>query len=175
MWFFLDQSCTSLAFSTHGPSWLPGTSLVPSRILPDVHQGLQRFSCPSRTTGHWVGGWGKWRSFALLYFWPKCELLQCFAAGLPNNMSQSHPYRVKTEDRDICLDNCNCQFSVLTENFSVNEKKPFYTERRPWWLRRYRICLQCGRPRFKLWVWKISWRREWLTTPVFLPCSWRIP
>lgn len=130
--FFLDQSHTSLAFSTQGPSWLPGTSLVPSRILPDVHQGLQRSSCPIRTTGHWVGGWGKRRSFALLYFWPKCELLHCFVAGLPNNVGQSHPYRVKMEDRDICLDNCSCQFSVLTESFSVNEKKPFYTERRPW-------------------------------------------
>ena len=43
-------------------------------------------------------------------------------------MGQSHPYRVKTEDRDICLDNCSCQFSVLTAKFSVNEKKPFYTE-----------------------------------------------
>ena len=110
----------------------PGTSLVPSRILPDVHQGLQWSSCPSRTTGHWVGGWGKQRSFALLYFWPKCELLHCFVAGLPNNVGQCHPYRVKMEDRDICLDNCSCQFSVLTENFSVNEKKPFYTERCPW-------------------------------------------
>ena len=29
--------------------------------------------------------------------------------------------------------------------------------------------LQCRRPGFDLWVRKISWRREWLPTPVFLP------
>ena len=28
---------------------------------------------------------------------------------------------------------------------------------------------QCGRPVFSPWVGKISWRREWLFTPVFLP------
>ena len=30
-----------------------------------------------------------------------------------------------------------------------------------------KICLQCRRPRFDPWVWKIPWRREW--QPVFLP------
>ena len=38
-----------------------------------------------------------------------------------------------------------------------------------WWLRWYRICLQCRRYRFNPWVEKIPWRREWLPTPVFLP------
>ena len=32
-----------------------------------------------------------------------------------------------------------------------------------------RVCLQCRRPRFDPWVRKISWRKEWLPTPVFLP------
>ena len=32
-----------------------------------------------------------------------------------------------------------------------------------------RICLQCGRPEFDPWLGKISWRREWLLTPIFLP------
>ena len=32
-----------------------------------------------------------------------------------------------------------------------------------------RICLQCRRPRFDPWVRKMPWRREWLTTPIFLP------
>ena len=27
----------------------------------------------------------------------------------------------------------------------------------------------CGRPRFDPWVGKIPWRREWISTPVFLP------
>ena len=38
-----------------------------------------------------------------------------------------------------------------------------------WWLRRERICLQCGRPGFQPRVGKIPWRREWQPTPVFLP------
>ena len=32
-----------------------------------------------------------------------------------------------------------------------------------------RICLQCRRPGFNPWVGKISWRRKWQPTPVFLP------
>ena len=31
------------------------------------------------------------------------------------------------------------------------------------------ICLQCWRPEFNPWVGKISWRRQWQTTSVFLP------
>ena len=43
----------------------------------------------------------------------------------------------------------------------------------PWWLRWYRICLQCGRPRFIPGVGKILWRRDRLPTWVFLgfPCG----
>ena len=37
------------------------------------------------------------------------------------------------------------------------------------WLRWSRICLQCRRPGFNPWVRKIPWRREWLSTPAFLP------
>ena len=39
----------------------------------------------------------------------------------------------------------------------------------PWWLRRWSVCLQYGRPRFNPWVGKIPWRRQWQHTPVFLP------
>ena len=44
----------------------------------------------------------------------------------------------------------------------------------PWWLRWYRIHLQCGRPGFNPWVGKIPWRKDSLPTPVFLdfPCGW---
>ena len=38
-----------------------------------------------------------------------------------------------------------------------------------WWIRWYRICLQCRRHEFNPWVRKISWRRECLPAPVFLP------
>ena len=37
------------------------------------------------------------------------------------------------------------------------------------WLRWSRICLQCRRPGFNPLVRQIPWRREWLSTPVFLP------
>ena len=36
-------------------------------------------------------------------------------------------------------------------------------------LRWQRICLKCKRPRFDLWVGKVLWRREWQSTPAFLP------
>ena len=39
----------------------------------------------------------------------------------------------------------------------------------PWWLRWWRICLHCGKPKFNPWVGKIPWRREWQLTLVFLP------
>ena len=39
----------------------------------------------------------------------------------------------------------------------------------PWWLRWWRICLQCRRPGFSPWVEKIPWRRTWQPTLVFLP------
>ena len=32
-----------------------------------------------------------------------------------------------------------------------------------------KICLQCKRPRFDPWIRKLTWRREWQPTPVFLP------
>ena len=41
------------------------------------------------------------------------------------------------------------------------------------WLSWWRICLQCGRPRFDPWVGKMLWRRERLPTPVFWPGEFR--
>ena len=37
----------------------------------------------------------------------------------------------------------------------------------PQWLRLWKVCLQCARPKFD--PWKILWRRKWKRTPVFLP------
>ena len=39
----------------------------------------------------------------------------------------------------------------------------------PWWLRRWSVCLKCGRPKFNPRVGKIPWRRKWQPTPVLLP------
>ena len=38
----------------------------------------------------------------------------------------------------------------------------------PWWLRWWRICLQCRRPGFDPWVGKILWKRKWQPSPIFL-------
>ena len=59
------------------------------------------------------------------------------------------------------------EFELLT--LQTKKLKVRTTEELPCWLRWYRICLQCGRPRFNPWVGKISWRRKWQPTPVFLP------
>ena len=34
---------------------------------------------------------------------------------------------------------------------------------------RVKICLQCRRPGFDLWIGRIPWRREWQHSPVFFP------
>ena len=39
----------------------------------------------------------------------------------------------------------------------------------PWWLSREQSACQCRRCGFKPWVGKISWRRKWQPTPIFLP------
>ena len=39
----------------------------------------------------------------------------------------------------------------------------------PWWLSSKESACQCRRHRFDPWDGKISWRKEWQTTPVFLP------
>ena len=38
-----------------------------------------------------------------------------------------------------------------------------------WWLRWWRVHVQCRRPGFDTWGGKIPWRRAWYPTPVFLP------
>ena len=39
----------------------------------------------------------------------------------------------------------------------------------PWWLSGKESTCQCRRCKFDPWVGKISWRRKWQATPVFLP------
>ena len=45
----------------------------------------------------------------------------------------------------------------------------FPVMRASWWLRWWRIYLQCRTPGFDPWVGKILWRRAWQPIPVFLP------
>ena len=82
------------------------------------------------------------------------------------------------------MNNLNCKGSLIlefikaTSGFAEKTKSSFWNENFNFkyaiicnwiWLRWWRICLQCGRPGFDPWVGKIPWRREWQTTPVFLP------
>ena len=47
--------------------------------------------------------------------------------------------------------------------------KILYIGMLPWWLRRVRILLRCGRPGFNSCIGKIPWRRAWPPTPGLLP------
>ena len=55
------------------------------------------------------------------------------------------------------------------KQLSTGQHTPRTVSGLPWWLRQQRICVQCRRLRFSLWDGKIPWRRDWLTTPAFLP------
>ena len=61
-------------------------------------------------------------------------------------------------------------FALLIHHLSMRGIRPTVKlgNRLPWWLKWYRICLQCGRPSFDPWVGKIPWGRKWQPTPVFL-------
>ena len=67
---------------------------------------------------------------------------------------------------------------TFTQIYSVHWERKSHWEvvpGLPWWLRWLRIQLQCGSPGFDPWVGKISWRREWLPTPIFLPGEFHGP
>ena len=60
-----------------------------------------------------------------------------------------------------------------SEHFSISKSAivicVLYDDSYPWWLRWQIIFLQCRRSGFNPWVRKIHWRRQWHSTPVFLP------
>ena len=73
--------------------------------------------------------------------------------------------------------------SLVCSNFNFKLKSLYFFEPRaeqcglvrtnesglPCWLRRLRICLNCGRHEFNPWIRRIYWRKKWLPIPVFLP------
>ena len=67
----------------------------------------------------------------------------------------------------------NRRLQAFTLPFPMNfSSSHFCSVMLPWWLRGWRICLQCWtcrRHRFNLWVRKIPWRKKWQLTAVFLP------
>ena len=67
------------------------------------------------------------------------------------------------------LDLLQCLCWVMPASTFCKSVLPTAWNGLPWWLRGWKICLQCGRPGFNPWVRKIPWRRAWQPTPVFLP------
>ena len=63
---------------------------------------------------------------------------------------------------------CMLQVKILHVATKTQHSKN-NNNRLPWWLRQYRINLQCRRPGFHPWVRKMPWRSKWEPTPVFLP------
>ena len=58
---------------------------------------------------------------------------------------------------------------AVIPNWCIDFTNTNINEELRWWLRRWRIFLQCGRPEFDTWVGKIPWRRGRLPTPVLWP------
>ena len=63
---------------------------------------------------------------------------------------------------------CSCQ-SIMIGRGDLSRSQFWGAVGLPWWLRWQSILLQCRRPKFNPWVTKISSRKEWQPSPVFLP------
>ena len=90
----------------------------------------------------------------------------CALTGLhhqPMNSQESHglEYVSVPNSGDSYRKNSNCREVFLSVSGIARTRLPR-------WLRWWRICLQCRRPRFDPWVGKIPWRSKWEPTPVFL-------
>ena len=86
----------------------------------------------------------------------KCVfLILCTSARRKSAFAFPYSWRHKDSAVEFCL----------RQNHLAYKKKGYHSI--PWWLRRWKICLQCRRPRFDPWVRKIPWRKKWQATPVF--------
>ena len=59
--------------------------------------------------------------------------------------------------------------TLFTGSFCILPDTSLKSKWLPWWLRRYSVCLQWGRPGFDSWVRKTPWRRKRQSTPALLP------
>ena len=88
-----------------------------------------------------------------------CSLEQHPQSWKPVRRRYSGPNHVPTEGSDLCFNKC------LIDSEACSELRPTA----PWWLIWQTSCLQCRRPKFDPSIGKITWRRECVSTPVFLP------
>ena len=75
-------------------------------------------------------------------------------------------HRYTTTGKTIALTRRTFVGKVMSLLFNMLSRLVIIHSSKPQWLR---VCLQCRRPEFNLWVRKIPWRRKWQPTPVFLP------
>ena len=68
-------------------------------------------------------------------------------------------------ENQLCVCAHFCVSLVNTIFFCIK----FIWKKIPWWLSGEESACQCRRPGFDSWTTKISWRRKWQPTPVFLP------
>ena len=117
---------------------------------------------------------------------------------ITKNLRKKYPSSVRNEIRKsvwvlIRISNTVCRYQsfLLKETFPCGFRSPYLDKSFlldvpegmvtcilqelhklfgfPWWLRWYRMCQQCRKPRFDPWAGKIPWRREWQPTAGFLP------
>ena len=115
----------------------------------------------------------EWQSTARLSFLIWYISLLWLDNKLPQNLAaQKNKHWEINFSHDSLRSSANLLPSDTGESYW--EKKTLFKTsygnwRLPWWLRWYRIILQCRRPRFNPWVEKFLWTRAWQPTPVFLP------
>ena len=99
-------------------------------------------------------GMGAWDKCSGLVHWEDPEGSGREGGGRGDRGIHVNPWLIHVNVWQNPLQYCKV---ISLQLIKINEKK------------KLRICLQCRRPRFDPGVGKIPWRREWLSTAVFLP------
>ena len=113
------------------------SSVVPILFLPSLFPSIRGFS----------------NELALHIRWPK---YWSFSISLSNEYSGLFSFRINWFDLLVFQGTFK---SLLQHSLKASI---LWCSGFPWWLRWWRICLQCKRLSLDPWVGKIPWRREWL-------------
>ena len=92
-----------------------------------------------------------------------------WSGALKNSMVLSEPPSGEAAEMRFELSSLQLLSNVLSSDYFLSLREAISYTELPWWLRWSRICVQCRRFRFNSWVGKSPGRKEWLSTPVFLP------
>ena len=160
-WFFGHKACGILA------SW-PGSEPSP----PALQGKILTTGLPRKSPNPWAL---KSRELSLAYMRKrqkgksvKFETGEGFDpdVGTPRAATMGR----LAEPRKQSIQSCECKKLDLANNL---DKPPWRSSSGqtgfPGGSDSKEICLQCRRLRFRLWVGKTPWRRQWQPTPVFLP------